>query len=431
MAEVVYSWHDTHGKSTYRLPGPENFGWWVAVAVLLALLVHVGLFFMLGRITVAFGFGEALEIRTAPVNVEQVEVRPAEWEEAAPPDEVEQPREEAVPLLEEIDMLELLPKDIEIEIRPDITEADYELKLENPALSGELEGESIEPVAGPAIEAEIAELGRLDAVLEPVPEGRVIVDPGAASSDVLDPDAFNEELLKKGAEGASDRGVLKDFTSLDEMIGMTGNSLLDKKAMIGSDLLFDYDSDVLRESARLSLMKVAMLVDRNPDLFCWIEGHTDLYGGDDFNLDLSRRRAAAVKAYLTGSLQLAADKLVVRGFGKGRPIVPGGSIQEQALNRRVEIKMRKEQGADEPVVVRPKRAIPVPDAPPAQPPAATPEPKPPEPTPPPRAQPVEEPPPPRAQPVQEPPPPRAQPVEEPPPRALPVEEEAPPAAPAQ
>ena len=33
-------------------------------------------------------------------------------------------------------------------------------------------------------------------------------------------------------------------------------------------------------------MKVAMLIDRNPNLYCWIEGHTDLFGGDEFNLEL-------------------------------------------------------------------------------------------------------------------------------------------------
>jgi len=419
--EGSYTWQDARGQSAYRLPGPENLGWWIGVAIMLAVLVHVGLFFALGQIKVQFGLGEAEEIRTAPVNVEQVEVMPDDWEDVQPPDEIEPPPEDAASLLEDVDLLELLPKDTEIEIRPDIKEPEFALKLENPALSGELAGDVPEPPPAPAIETDIADFGRMEESLDSVPDGQVIIDPGAASSDLVDPDTFNKDLIKKGAQGVSDKGVMKDFTSLDDMIGLPGNALLDKKAMIGSDLLFDYNSDGLRESARLSLMKVAMLIDRNPDLYCWIEGYTDLFGGDRFNLDLSRRRAAAVKAYLVESLRLPPDRIVVRGHGKARPIVPGGTIDAQALNRRVEIKMRNKRAADDPVVVRPRRAIPV---------DPTPKPKPKPTLKPLRVEPKPAPAAPRARPVEEPrpapAPPRARPVPAPPApnpplRALPVE----------
>lgn len=424
--ENGYTWQDMRGQPSYRLPGPDNLGWWVGVASLLAVLLHVVLFFVLGHIKVALGFQEALELRTAPVNVEQVEVSQQPWDEPPPTDEVEPPPKDASSLLEELDLIEMMPKDTEVDIRPDIKVPEFALKLEQPAMSGALEGSAAEPVPGPRIEAEMAEMGRLDQSLQTAAEGQVIVDPGAAVSDLLDPDKFNEELLKKGAEGKSDSGLMKGFTSLDDMLNLPGSDLLDKKAMIGSDLLFEYNSDQLRESAKVSLMKVVLLIDRNPGLFCWLEGHTDLFGGEDFNLDLSRRRAAAVKSYLVDSMQMPPDRLVVKGFGWGQPIIPGGSVDQQALNRRVEIKMRKERAGDDAVLVRPKRAIPVPEARPAVPPAAVP---PPRETPPPKAQPVEEAPPaavPRAEPVPEPPAvPKAQPVEEAPPVAIPRAEPVP------
>ena len=72
--------------------------------------------------------------------------------------------------------------------------------------------------------------------------------------------------------------MLKDFTSLDAMARMDGNSLLATKALIGSDLLFDFNSATLRQSARISLMKVALLIDKHPNLVCWVDGHTDLIG---------------------------------------------------------------------------------------------------------------------------------------------------------
>ena len=426
--ESGYTWQDLRGQSSYRLPGTDNLGWWVGVASLIAILLHVILFFALGRIKVALGLGEQ-EIRPPPVTVETIDVSPKQWEKPPPP-EAQEPPKVATAMLEELDMLEMLPKDSEVEIRPDIKVPEVALKMEQPARSGSLEGLTAEPVAGPKIDAEIAEMGRFEQSLKTAAEGQVIVDPGTAVSDVLDPDKFNEEMLKKGAEGRSERGLLKGFTSLEDMLGMQGNDLLDKKSMIGSDLLFAYNSDELRESAKVSLMKVVLLVDRNPGLHCWLEGHTDLIGGEEFNLDLSRRRASAVKNYLVESMQVPQERLVVKGFGWSQPIVPGGTVEEQVVNRRVEIKMRKERAGDDAVLIRPKRAIRVTEGNEAAPPKAAvppaPVPAPPKEPPPPRARPVKEPP--KARPVAG--PPKAVPIEEPknrvvpePPRATPVPED--------
>jgi hypothetical protein len=184
--------------------------------------------------------------------------------------------------------------------------------------------------------------------------------------------------------------------------------------MLPSDLLFEYDSADLRESARVGLMKLALLVERNPGLYCWIEGHSDLYGGGAYNLDLSRKRAASVKSYLTGSLRLDDDRIHTRGYGKTRPIIMAGNVDEQSSNRRVEIKMRRTLPPnDEPVITEPD---PEPTPPPVPPKAILVKPMRDLPVPPV----VEEPAPPRAIPVEE-EVPRAIPVEEDPPRAIPVD----------
>ena len=174
-------------------------------------------------------------------------------------------------------------------------------------------------------------------------------------------------------------------------------------------------------------MKLGLLIDRNPKLYCWIEGHTDLVGGDEFNLDLSRRRAASVREYLVKSLRMDGDKIPTRGKGWHEPLVNAGTVDEQAPNRRVEIRMRKTPPPPEPAYPVPRALPAAPEAlvspPPAarvaEPQRALPVAKPPLEPPPPRAEPVAEsatPPVPRAEPVV---PPRAQPVE--PPRAQPVE----------
>ncbi|WP_425572061.1 OmpA family protein [Prosthecobacter algae] len=108
-----------------------------------------------------------------------------------------------------------------------------------------------------------------------------------------------------------------------------------------TDLLFEYGSDQLAEGARLSLMKLGFLIEKNPNSLFIIEGHTDSYGGDEYNLELSIRRANAVVQWLRDSLRLGVDRIQAAGMGKTKPIVPTtGTVEEQGLNRRVEIKVR-------------------------------------------------------------------------------------------
>jgi hypothetical protein len=140
---------------------------------------------------------------------------------------------------------------------------------------------------------------------------------------------------------------------------MSPGDLQKNKASIGSDLLFEFNSATLRDDARITLLTVAQLIDRNPGMYCWVEGHTDLIGGEESNLRLSRRRGEAVKDWLVRSLQLEPKFIVVRACGMSQPVVSGGSKEEQAPNRRVDIKMRKNPPLETEVRIleKPARAI--------------------------------------------------------------------------
>ncbi|MCF7733208.1 MAG: OmpA family protein [Akkermansiaceae bacterium] len=418
-----YSWSDARDGGTYRLPGPEHLGWWAAVAMLFSVLLHVLVFLVLDYMRIGLGFSEMKEMTTAPMTVKQVEVemRP---EDPIAPEDVVVPPNDAAALLEEIDLLAKLPVDQEIDIRPDVLAPEYALRMTNPAREGEPLEVAPDLSAGFDIEADLPDLGRMEEKLPPAADGQITVDPGAVQVDDVDLKKFTDEMVKQGANGKVREGALDGVTSLDDLIGLPANVLVSKKTMLPSDLLFEFNSAELRESAKVGLMKLGLLIDRNPGLYCWVEGHTDLVGTDEANLDLSRRRAAAVREYLVESLRMEPSKILTRGKGKFEPLVPGGTVDEQALNRRVEIRMRKEPPPPEPVRVVPK-AVPAPA------PVVTPPPPRAAPVPPPRALPVEDPPapPPRAVPVQE--VPRAEPVdpddliESPPmiiPRAEPLDE---------
>ncbi|MGE9270765.1 MAG: OmpA family protein, partial [Verrucomicrobiales bacterium] len=326
-------------------------------ALLVAVVLHVMAFFALGKIKVALGFSEAEEIRTAPIQVDRVEIPAAAMEDLdSEPSVAEVP--DSAELLDEVEVLEELPENMEMDLMPDIEDPEFAIQPQQPAEEGAPDVLDFEIGSSFDLTGDLPELGRTEAPLPMAAEGQVIVDPGAM--DVADStlDAFTEEILESGADGRVAEGALDGVVTLDDMVGLPENVLVGKKTMLPSDLLFDYNSAELRESARVGLMKLALLIERNPGLFCWIEGHTDLYGGDDFNLDLSKRRSESVKQYLTQSLMLPADRIVARGFGEFRPMVAEGSVEEQAPNRRVEVKMRRSlPPAEAPVLIRPKAPV--------------------------------------------------------------------------
>jgi outer membrane protein OmpA-like peptidoglycan-associated protein len=67
-----------------------------------------------------------------------------------------------------------------------------------------------------------------------------------------------------------------------------------------------------------------------------IEGHTDSRGSDSHNVDLSQRRAEAVRTYLV-SRGYPSERIQAHGIGKGRPTTSNDTSEGRANNRRVEI----------------------------------------------------------------------------------------------
>ncbi|MFD2159697.1 OmpA family protein [Rubritalea tangerina] len=340
MANRGYSWKNVRQGSTFSLPRTEHVGRLVTVAVVLALVAHVAVIFGLKNMSVTFpAIRQMLNIETEPIVVREVEFR-----ESLPElkqEELAEPPEVAGELLDEIEILEEIPEDTELDMSPEISDPQFDVEMVTPAMKGEALAESLEPIAGPELTHDLPEIGRMDDVLQVAAAGQLVIDPGEQKADTFDPDKFNEELERKGAGGLADDGALENFTPLAAMARMDGNALQNTKGMIGSDLLFEFNKATLRESARNSLLKVALLIDKNPKLNCWIEGHTDTIGGDTPNGELSLERARAVKQWLVEAMRIDPERLIVIGYGKRQPIVLEGDKDTQAINRRVVIKMRK------------------------------------------------------------------------------------------
>ncbi|MEI6033765.1 MAG: OmpA family protein [Verrucomicrobiae bacterium] len=157
----------------------------------------------------------------------------------------------------------------------------------------------------------------------------------AGNSSIQLPIPETRSGSRESGGAAGERG----FSNLDALLAQTGPLTAETAPILmPTDLLFDYDAPGLREEAVASLRKLGMLIQRNPGARFVIEGHTDSFGTDAYNLDLSRRRAESVKAWLTESMGLPWDAIQTLGYGKSRLIAPAdGTIEEQQINRRVEI----------------------------------------------------------------------------------------------
>jgi len=110
---------------------------------------------------------------------------------------------------------------------------------------------------------------------------------------------------------------------------------------LSGSVLFRTDESTLLPEAQTRLDQVAeaLLTSRERSLV--IEGHTDSEGTDEYNRDLSQRRADAVRAYLIGR-GYPADRIVAQGMGEGTPIAGNDTPEGRANNRRVEIIIQRE-----------------------------------------------------------------------------------------
>jgi outer membrane protein OmpA-like peptidoglycan-associated protein len=108
------------------------------------------------------------------------------------------------------------------------------------------------------------------------------------------------------------------------------------KPSIGEIVYFGTNSSQIKVS-KLDLLVAAMKAD--PSINIAIDGHTDATASDDYNLALSKRRAKAVKDYLT-SKGIAASRITSNFYGESKPAASNDTEEGKALNRRVAISVK-------------------------------------------------------------------------------------------
>jgi outer membrane protein OmpA-like peptidoglycan-associated protein len=109
------------------------------------------------------------------------------------------------------------------------------------------------------------------------------------------------------------------------------------------DVLFDTGKSSLKSGAFLTIDKLAEFLKEYPNRRVQIEGFTDSVGSEEYNLDLSVRRAEAVRNALNGR-GIELDRILYRGYGEMYPVANNDNPAGRQRNRRVEIIISDKNG---------------------------------------------------------------------------------------
>ena len=114
-----------------------------------------------------------------------------------------------------------------------------------------------------------------------------------------------------------------------------------RRVSLPSEVLFDFDSDVLSGGAPAELDRVIASIRAKAEARITVLGHTDDVGADEYNQALSERRAKAVAVYLAAH-GVPKERIATRGLGESRPIAANDGDENRRRNRRVELVIQDE-----------------------------------------------------------------------------------------
>ena len=107
--------------------------------------------------------------------------------------------------------------------------------------------------------------------------------------------------------------------------------------IIAKDMLFDFDSTMIRSEYNPKLDMLGDYLQKNPDAYVVAGGFTDSVGDEEYNLALSEQRADSVKNYLVSNFNIDGNRIVTLWYGELNPVADNATSQGRQLNRRVEI----------------------------------------------------------------------------------------------
>ena len=163
----------------------------------------------------------------------------------------------------------------------------------------------------------------------------VTADEIASSDNMADfvKKVFLTAIQKQDIDSDGDGVYDKD----DECPDTPEGAIVDSRGCwVVKGITFDYKKWDTKEEFDSNLSNIVDVLQKNPNMYIRIEGHTDNIGSMEYNIDLSQKRAHAVKNYLVGK-GINESRVSIVGFGYKKPIAPNDTEEGRALNRRAEI----------------------------------------------------------------------------------------------
>ena len=127
--------------------------------------------------------------------------------------------------------------------------------------------------------------------------------------------------------------VEKMFARNEARVFREGNNIIVR--LVG--LTFDSGKSQIKQDDFALLAKVEKAIDVFPRSELIIEGHTDSYGGDASNQQLSQERAESVQQYMINAMRIPSYRLIATGFGETNPVANNETESGRARNRRIDI----------------------------------------------------------------------------------------------
>ena len=108
------------------------------------------------------------------------------------------------------------------------------------------------------------------------------------------------------------------------------------KITFSSGIMFDVDRAVLKNQYTGELSELSTILNKYEDTNILLEGHTDSTGSEEYNLELSKKRAQSVANYLS-TQKVNPTRFTIMGYGESQPIASNETEEGRAQNRRVEV----------------------------------------------------------------------------------------------
>lgn len=160
---------------------------------------------------------------------------------------------------------------------------------------------------------------------------------GGAGKKIQEPEAVEPVVCTDDDnDGVCDNVDKCPDTEANVTVDADGCAAAADAVRVELDVKFDFDKAAVRPESYAEIKTVAEFMNQYPQTTTTVEGHTDSVGTEAYNMELSKRRADAVREVMVDQYGVAADRVSAVGEGESNPVADNATAEGRAINRRVE-----------------------------------------------------------------------------------------------